>query len=330
MKRYFKNLLLYGIVPILFMVIIGLLYVNRDPYLDLRDYPNYSWRYRFQTLGDLSTKKLLHNKQPYNSFILGSSRGSSIYACYLQQKIKNSHFYLYNNWNETIGGIYAKLHLLDSLGYAINNVLIYIDADETFADDGDCKIYDHYLLSHSSKFDYYCDHFKYFLSQLNINKFKVLLGMPNELDVNWLSDPITNDTKHTCSDSVIKSYANSYITDSYKHVVDSLSEKGFYYTRSSTQQYHSNQISQHELDILQQIKAMLQKHHTKYYIVNTPLYDQLKLSVADAVLLQQLFSNHYYDFSGINNITNNKYNYPDRLHFKEYISKIIIDSVVKE
>jgi len=164
---------------ILFMAALPptLLYINRDVYEDFGYHKNYSWKYNFQGLGDISTKKLIQSPLPYNSFIFGSSRSAELYACYLNTKIKNSCFFHYANWFETIGGIYAKLKLLDSLNYQIDNVVIYLDTDGvTFKDDGRISDTEHYLLTNQSPFHYYFTHYKMFFSSFTMDKLKILLG----------------------------------------------------------------------------------------------------------------------------------------------------------
>src|SRR5688572_29734966 len=145
MKRFIlKNLVFFGI---LFLAALPptLLYVNQDVYEDFGYHKNYSWKYNFQGLGDIATKKLLQSSLPYNSFIFGSSRSAELYACYLNKKIDNSFFFHYSNWFETIGGIYAKLRLIDSLNYEIDNVVIYVDTDGiTFKGDGRISDAEHY------------------------------------------------------------------------------------------------------------------------------------------------------------------------------------------
>jgi len=67
MKRFIlKNIVFFGI---LFMAALPptLLYINRDVYEDFGHHKNYSWKYNFQGLGDISTKKLLQSSLPYNS-----------------------------------------------------------------------------------------------------------------------------------------------------------------------------------------------------------------------------------------------------------------------
>ena len=120
------NILKFSLFPVFFSGILILMYLNKDPYLDFGVYSDYSWKYRFQQMGDLGTKKLLtKSKSSYNSFILGSSRTTGIYACYLEKINTNAKFFHYVNFNESIGGIYSKLYLLDSLGYSLDNIIIY-------------------------------------------------------------------------------------------------------------------------------------------------------------------------------------------------------------
>ena len=68
------------------VLLICALYILKDPYEDFGNHTNYSWKFHFQALGDISTKKLLNSTVRYNTFILGSSRTTSLYACYLQKK----------------------------------------------------------------------------------------------------------------------------------------------------------------------------------------------------------------------------------------------------
>ena len=331
MRRFFKNLLIFCIIPI-FVVIMSIVpYVRIDPYADFGKNNDYSWKYYFQQLGDLSTKKLLKSNQPYNAFIFGSSRTTSVYACYLNEKLPDAQFFHYGNWNESIGGICSKLQLLDEKGYAINRVILYFDTDYTFKDAGACLPSDHYLLTHQSRFSYLNDHFKSYYKNFSMDKLKILSGIPvaGETYPNWHSDPITNDPNHDCSDEQVRlAYGTVQNTPAYREKIDSLRRSGFLYNRTTIQQYLPRQISKIEQGYLQQIKAIFEKHATQYAVVLTPLYDQNKFSKADESVLNTLFKGHVYDYTGINSITNSVYNYPDRKHFQNYISKNMLDSIL--
>jgi hypothetical protein len=314
------------------MVLALAIYIKRDVYADFGNHNNYRWKYYFQQLGDISTKKLLKNSSiKYNSFVFGSSRSTSIYACYLQKEIPGSKFFHYANWNETIGGIYAKLRLIDSLGYNIDNAFIYFDTDFTFAGNGHCLPADHYLLTQKSKFSYYKSHFNSFYKNFSYSKLRILFGMEvnGKVFPNKTSDLHTNDYNHCCSSpEVIENYGKVIDNQHYKHRIDSMKASGFLYPRSDSIIYNQEKISEGEKLLLKRMLNIFKKHNTNYYIVITPIYDQCKFHPHDSALLYSLFGKNIYDFSGVNEITKDEYNYPDRKHFQPYITKIIIDSIL--
>lgn len=328
MKKFILTLIKFLSLPVFIISFVIFFYVKRDVYSDFGYHKNYSWKYTFQQLGDLSTKKLLNSSVKYNSFIFGSSRAVGVYACYLQTKIKDSKFFHYANWAETIGGIYAKLNLIDSLGYKLDNVFIYFDTDNTFAGNGETLYNDHYLLTKVNKYSYYYNHFKSFISL--DDKFRLILGLSIEPSKfpDWESDPLTNDSRHQCSDSILNVYGVMNNSQVYRQRIESLKKSGVLYDRDSTQKFLDKQISTDEENIMMKIKDLLVKHNSRYYIVITPLYDQLKFNASDIEIIKKIFGDNVYDFSGINEITNNEYNFSDGKHFQDFISKEIIDSII--
>jgi hypothetical protein len=332
MKRFLIRLVILISLPLIGITVLSYLYFKRDVYKDFRSYKSYPWKYTFQMSGDLSTKKLLHSTIKYNSFVFGSSRTASLYGCYLQKKIKNARVFHYANWSETIGGVYAKMRLLDSLGFKLENVFIYIDVDFTFRYDGRCNIgFDHYLLTQENKYSYYFNHYKSFVfPPYDIEKVKILLGNSSNYDISPIReyDHETNDL-HLCSDSLINTYGRINCDKTYTRYIDSLKKCGFLYERPNVQKYAPNQISQNEEQILIKMSNLFEKHKSHYYIIITPLYDQLQFHSTDMAILKKIFKKNIYDFSGINVITEQADNYPDRKHFQHYISKMIVDSIVQ-
>jgi hypothetical protein len=329
MKKFLTGILYFFCPP--FFLMTGL-YIKSDVYMDFGKYENYSWKYYYQSLGDISTKKLLSSSVKYNSFIFGSSRATSLYACYLQKEIPNSAFFHYANWSEPIGGIYDKIKLLDSMGYKLDNVFVYLDTDYSFFNEGKGQK-EHYLLANENKYVCYLKHYKtFFFSTLDFNKLKILFGFRPDLESfpNSKSDKETNDPFHVCSDSVINSYGNSPFTKLYLHRMDSLKKTGFFYSRPKSEIVKDPQVSLGEKAIMKKIREIFNKHHTKYYIIITPLYDQMKFNSSDRQAINEFFGKkNVFDFSGINEITSNEYNYHDLKHFQPYVSKNMVDSILK-
>jgi hypothetical protein len=180
MRKFLRRLLYFSFLPFCFVAIITYLFLKRDVFADYGYHKNYPWIYRYQGLGDISAKQLLQSNVRYNSFIFGSSRTCGLYGCYLQKQIKGSLFFHFGNWVETVGGISAKMSLLDSMGYRLDNVIIYLDTDYSFSDDGECRSSDHYLVTRKNKYQYLFDHYRSFLPpELDLGKIRVLLGKSN-------------------------------------------------------------------------------------------------------------------------------------------------------
>ena len=208
MKKFILKMSYFALPIIALCLLLLALYIKQDVYYDFWQNKNYSWKYDFQQLGDISTKKLLSSSIKYNSFIFGSSRTVGVYACYLQKKIPGSRFFHYACWNETIGGIYEKIKLLESKHNKLNNIIIFFDTDCTFKNEGRCQSSDYYLLTKEKKSEYLWDHFKTYFGGLDFDRLKILLGFKVEGEIfpNFHSDLFTNDPNHICSDSIIASY----------------------------------------------------------------------------------------------------------------------------
>ncbi len=330
MRKFLTRSLLFVLPPGLIFCVIVFLYYKRDVYADFAHTRDLNWRYYFQQLGDLSTKKLHASSTGYNSFVFGSSRSCSIYACYLQKHLQGSEFFHYANWNEPIGGICAKLRSVDSLGYPVRNAVIYLDATLSFEGNGCVSPADHFVLTGKSKKEYLLDHFRSFFSSLDSDKLKILAGIPvnGKIFPNDIFDPVKNDYNHYCSEEVTSQYSQLSDNSSIRKKVDSLVTAGYMFKRPSAQQYCPVQISEKEEQYLARIASILNTHQSRFWVILTPLYDQKKLHPSDSMLLRKYFGDNLYDFSGINSITNNIYNFPDRHHFHAGISKLIMDSVV--
>lgn len=330
MKKFLKTLFYFTILPFCFFLNLVYLYLKQDPFEDFSKKNNYSWQYTFQSLGDLSTKKILDTKYKYNSFIFGSSRSISLHACYLQNKIPDSKFLHYASWTETIGGIYAKLHLLDSLNFDLKNVIIYIDTDVSFQNDGNCRDNDHFLLTKKNKYDSYYSHFQSFIPP-NIDQLKILFNKKpsNKTYAGWQSDLITNDANHYCSDSSIIGYGKIHYNEKYNLRIDAKIKSGFFKKIPSKPQFLKSQISGDEEKLLDKILLLFLNKKTNYKIVITPLYNQKVFAESDFAILNSKFGKRLFDFSGKNIFTENKNNYADKIHFSDLVSKTIIDSVLK-
>lgn len=83
-----------------------------------------------------------------------------------------------------------------------------------------------------------------------------------------------------------------------------------------------------QIKLLSEIAKVFQDHHTKYKIIISPEYKQIRLNPADVEQLKEIFgAENVYDFSGINKYTNNIRNYYEGSHYRPCLGRQLLDSV---
>ena len=79
---------------------------------------------------------------------------------------------------------------------------------------------------------------------------------------------------------------------------------------------------------LEHIHQLFIDGHTDYKIVISPLYNQIKLNPADKAILDSIFGErNVFDYSGINNYTNEKTNYYEALHYRPHVATAIMKEI---
>ncbi len=315
-----------------FFLMIGI-YVVIDPYKKIWHHSVYLCDYIMLNRGDVSTHVYLYNRHLYkfNSFIFGSSRSTAFTSSSWSNYLHSPNVpFSYGSWNESVEGIYNKMALIDSLNDKLDNAIVIFDVDKTFADQSSYNPIsnDHYLIAKKSIFDYQLSGIvNYYEDPLTVitsidfslfhkrRKYMTkFIGMKagdlNPINNDWLP----NSEKQILSDSV--SYYNHTILKKF-------------YNRSTIQRYAPKQITRQQEFFLMKIKGIFTKKHTRYKIIISPLYDQLKFNPVDFTLLTRIFgSENIYDYSGINSKTNNIYNYNnDVIHFRKKLANTIFHEI---
>jgi len=280
--------------------------------------------------GFVSTQVFLKNNETYNfdSFIFGSSRATA-FTCNDWRNYLPTYSvpFSFGAWNETIDGIYKKILLIDAKGNKIKNVIIVMDVDQTFIKNAYASKKEHYYISgigfwkfHKMYFiqslrEYYlipaCIDYKLFKKRRTY--MKNFVGMKiGDLDL------INNDWKpfeeaEICKDSV------GYYSESV----------GKFYSRSENEVMSVRLIDSTYLQRLQKIDSIFDRHGTQVKIIIAPLYNQVRINEFDLETLKVLFKGeNVYDYSGINPITNNMYNYRnDASHIRIRTASRILQEV---
>ncbi len=313
-RLYFKIFL--AIAPLLF---IAGFYLYADPFLVVRHYNNLKeTRKKHLELNQdyVETETFLENyeKAHYDSYIFGSSRAEFYFSPHIQPIFKSNAIFQYATQLESLYGVEKKLEFLDRRGAAIKNVLLVFDEQllRTTTNNKGHLFRKHPLLSGESNIDFQVANFMdVFDRDFIVSYFKLLTQKST-------TGTAPEKTFYEKCDEMIARNKDSFYN----------ARKEYFFDRPAAQQFGKPIIESEQISCLKNISAILKKHNTSYIIIINALYDQVKLNPGDMDILYSIFDRkNIYDFSGINEITTNKYNYYESDHFRREIASKILDSI---
>jgi hypothetical protein len=310
------------------LILLTVSYVITDPYQSMPWHNIHAFDILMLSRGDISTKLYLKNinAYQYDSFIFGSSRTTAHTGAEWKKYLPQGNVpFSFSGWNETIAATYKRIKLIDSLNKPLNNAFMVIDVDQTFKSR---EInWDHYLVTGMSKYDYYLNDYIHYLQspRLVIMSIDYKIFHKQRAYMQLFAGMKTGDLDLVNNDWEPNS-EQKIITDSVNYYKNSLSK---FYIRPPLQQISERQISATTLNILRKTKAIFNRRHTACKIVIAPIYDQVKINPVDLMLLKFIFgSQNVFDYSGINPITANKFNYgSDVLHYRKKVGNLIFSHV---
>ncbi|MFM7767293.1 MAG: hypothetical protein ACKO9S_05470 [Bacteroidota bacterium] len=333
MKPFLKKLFRF-LAPILVLLAIFLiLYAYNDPFKVLRPYADYSYSSVFTNRDFVSTSMFIkqYPKNKYNSFIFGSSRTMAyrpeIWGRYLDD---DSRVFVFDAAGESVYGIYHKLKYLDAERVELKNALIVLCRDFAFRHDANHE--GHLYIKHPATSGESGLAFQYeFLSAyfspkflFNYYAFQVLGEYKPFMSVyienrRVVYDTITNGTIILDQEEELKANEEAYYANRAHIFYERVGEK-----TDSVQRINPK----HEF-MLREIKRLLDKNKTQYKVVLSPLYDQTKFNPADMSILNGIFRDYLYDFTGKNAITDNKFNYYEISHYRYAVGDSILSNIYK-
>jgi len=317
--------------------LILLVYVYTDPFKVLYSYhfENYydwqHWELNREVASVSNLRERLDKNDVPDAYIFGNSR-SLVFRCdtwesYLNDQTKPFHF---DAASETLFGFYKKVKYLDGKNIRIRDALLVSDVSlfSKTENDHDVIHIKHPDISGESRFAFQANFIKgyftnfFFLKQIDF----LLFGKTRK----YMSDifaiepgyvrvsPYENDYFYHKSDSMLAKDSVGYYV--YK--------KDVFFDRSSAQVASDAVIKEKQIAMLEEIKKIFDKDSTRFKIVISPLYDQKKINRADIKALENIFGPHViYDYSGKNEITENRSNYYEISHYKPYIAEKIMSDI---
>jgi hypothetical protein len=331
MKRL-KKKLLHLFSPLLIFLIVLIIwdpfyvFFNYDEYYDNRITKNREW----VALNQLKKR----NFEPTN-FIIGSSR---------------SQAFKVESWYKYLGVDKFRCFHYDGIGMGLfraTNGIKYLEKqnkiDEVFlvtdydffseianpkellktqppevSNQDYIRFYSNYVRA-SAQFSFILANILYYLSG---EYYPFLMdGLIESANIYHIPTNETGDVKYHHLDSLINADSVNYYTS-----LNNTRQSFGFYLRPKQQQTHLRVIKDQQLKMLREIKDVISRNNAKIKIIISPLYDQKKLHFEDIKSLQNIFGlDNIFDFSGINEFTENGGNYYENSHYRPHVAEQIFE-----
>ena len=343
MSKEFTTLLKKIIYVLLLPIVLLLIYVILDPFKVIKHYDSYYISDEIPGVSlnkdYVSTRTFENNYSlyKYDSFIFGNSRSMFYEVADWKRYIDvNSSCFHFDANAESLYGMHKKIKYLDSKNVDINNVLFIIDFGtlERIASSspfGHLAIVSPQLENNKNIGSFHLRYIKaFFKPQFMIAYFDYRLsGKVKEYMVkSFLLDdkPLHYDLK---TNEVSYPYFEKLIDMGEYYTAE---RRAVFYDRNSTEQWYSPPaIMDEQKQMLQEINTVFKKHRTNFKIIVNPLYNQQKLNEHDLSYLNSLFGKErVFDFSGINDFTNDFHNYYEESHYRPHIARKVLEIIYKE
>ena len=331
-RHFLKRLLLFSI-PIWLHV--GC-YVLADPFMVVYNYTNYYAERRIPVALDrdyVSTMTYVQNreKKNYDSFIFGNSRSMYYEIADWKEMIgKERTCYHFDASAESLYGMVKKVKFLDEMGDSLKHMLFVIDnslLEQATPQTGNHLFYvspilekyrnvigfhfTHWKTLLNVKFTYaVCD---YYFSK-EIKDYMIANNFFENYNIEY--DLSSNEVKESEFEQAIAE--GKYYTEQRMKVFDGAQTPG---TADPA-------IGEQQLQMLHELKSVLDKHQSQFKIVISPLYNQINIHPADLAHLCDIFGQqHIFDYSGVNAITADYRNYYEAAHYRPAVAKKIMQEI---
>jgi hypothetical protein len=98
--------------------------------------------------------------------------------------------------------------------------------------------------------------------------------------------------------------------------------------RDGIERIYEPSVGKKQEDMLREISMILKQHNTNYRIVINPEYKQYRLNPMDFEKLKQIFGeDSVFDFSGVNDYTDNPKNFYEKSHYRPLLGRMILKEI---
>ena len=279
-------------------------YFLNDPFMVLRHYNRYDNSPVMLNEGYIGWQMYMNNRDSiaFDSFIMGNSC-TMAYQCHEWEKYLDGGraVRLFGN-AESIAAISKKLQALERNGAEIKNLLLILDK-ESLGKDQLLSSHNHVLppaISGISNFSFQ-------------EKFCQAFFFPNFL-FPYLDYKIFHQYR-------------PYMQGVINHKKEFVKARDCNY-RNGEYREGERFLWETQTELLKEIDQICRKHNTSVKIIISPDYNQISINPADVEILKDIFGyENVFDFSGINEYTNDIHNYYERGHYRPILGARLLQKV---
>ena len=329
--RFILKLFIF-LIP--FISLLAVYFLN-DPFMVLKHYDRYDNSPVMLNESYIGWQMYMNNRDSiaFDSFIMGNSC-TMAYPCREWEKYLNGGraIRLFGN-AESIAAICKKLQALEENGAEIKNLLLILDK-ESLGKDQLLNGHNYVLppaLSGISNFSFqekFCQAFffpNFLLPYLDYKIFQqyrpYMKGVINPYGV--VRDPVTNDAINP-REEMIQREGEAY-WESHKKEFQKTRDPNY---RNGKYRKGEPFLWQAQIELLEEISQICRKHNTSVKIIISPDYSQISINPADVEILKRFFGDtNVFDFSGINEYTNDIHNYYERGHYRPILGTRLLQKI---
>lgn len=324
MKLFLRNILLF-FLPFILMIVFYIIY---DPFMLYWHYDNLYEESNVKKCSNdayrgIRWMKQYNDSMHYNSFIIGSSRSDFYYVeewkKYIGQDAACFHF---NQSGDNLLGTLQRVRYLYKRYDKIDNLLLIMD----YAYLADMHPHKGHLFRQPWQVTKECDfvafNLEFVSAMYSIDYLALIWGGGRQKKPYYYYIPQYNELHKDGAEQLLETNPSEYY--------QTLSWDLRLYERFGKDSISAPVIGIEQLWALNELHDLMEAGKTKYKIIISPLYDQISMSPTDIAILNEIFGKeNVFDFSGINDYTNDVTNYYECSHYRpklcNQILKIIYD-----
>lgn len=300
--------------------------------MTIHKYEDYCPQYGKQCLNDVFRAIRLMDKYDdslhYNSFILGNSRSDFYYIEDWKQYLnKDASCFHFGQSSDDLYGTLQRIRYLYKRFHRVDNLLIVVDAD---------------YIKDMSK---HTGHLYRTPAVVTGNPIDEIMFRYEEMSAfynreyqkHWIRGHVLNSNEGTTS---LNPYLNEIYKDAAEENIKLMSEQEYheslspdlrFYERSEEDSISPRVIMEDQEVAFREIAEYAKKGNTNVKIIVSPLYDQIRINPEDINILKTLNEeSNVYDFSGINEYTNNVKNYYENSHYRPVLCRELLRVIYGE